>query len=84
MKAREEEPEQKYVVNIGLKNKDNLIADVCQEGVNRIFADVLDKKEFIVFYCCKGDKTLVRTDEIHSLISKKAIKESKNEEDLLG
>ncbi len=59
----------KYKVDIGLKNGNNLTTILCREGVDKLFADVAGEKEFVIFYCCEGDKTLLRTSEISFLIS---------------
>ena len=65
--------EQKYIVDIGLRDADDLTAVVCQEGADRLFADIVNGEKFIVFYCCDGDKTLLRVDEICFLYSKKVV-----------
>lgn len=63
--------EQKYDVEIGFKTTEGLVAILCQEGVDKLFVDVAKGEKFIVFYCCDADKTLLRTDEIVFLFSKK-------------
>ena len=69
--------EQKYIVGIGLRNKDNLITSVCQDGASELFENVLSEKKFSVFYCSEGDKTLVRVGEVCFLVSKKVVGEPK-------
>ena len=63
------EQEQKHKVDIGIKGKESLTSILCREGVDKLFAEVASGKEFINFYCCEGDKTLLRTSEITFLIS---------------
>ena len=63
--------EQKYIVQIGLRQAGDLDAILCKEGVDKLFADIAAGEKFILFYCCEGDKTIVRVDEICFLYSKK-------------
>ncbi len=65
------ETEQKYRVDIGFKRQVNLVTIVCKKGADKLFADIISGEKYIVFYCCEGDKTLLRTDEISFLFSKK-------------
>lgn len=66
---------QKYVIDIGLRSSGDLTSVVCQKGADEIFADIIKEKEFILFYCCEGDKTLVRVSDICSIYSKKQVQE---------
>ncbi len=67
--------EQKYIVDIGLREADDIQTILCREGVDKLFKDIVNGEKFIIFYCCEGDKTIVRVDEICFLFSKKIVME---------
>jgi len=66
----QDEKDLQYKVDIGIRHDDGLTAILCKDGVGKLFADVVSEKEFVSFYCCAGDKTLLRVSEITFLISK--------------
>ena len=65
--------EQKYTVSIGLRQADDIEAILCKEGADKLFKDMATGEKFICFYCCAGDKTLLRVDEVCYLFSKKIV-----------
>jgi hypothetical protein len=64
---------QKYDAVIGLRNKETINAVLCQEGVGKLFEDIWNEEKYICFYCCDGDKTAIRADDISYLISRKKV-----------
>jgi len=68
MRAGEKE---QYLVDIGMRGAPYIQSILCKEGVDSIFKAITDNEKFIIYYCCKGDKTLLRIDDICWIYSKK-------------
>ena len=68
MRAGEKE---KYLVTIGLRGTRVIESMLCKEGIDSIFDGIKNEEKFIIYYCYEGDKTLLRTEDICFLYSKK-------------